>query len=93
MASVGVTPTTSRFLWKELGAFYHSPLKPTPADRLEGMIWIDRPEIDGLVSRFWSAMRGGDPLPQVSPLGPDPSVAELGRYLDLMAGWSVRGTA
>jgi hypothetical protein len=38
-------------------------------------------------------MRGGDPLPAFSPLNPDPTVAELGRHLDLMAGWTVRSAA
>jgi hypothetical protein len=93
MAVVGVTATTARFLWKDLAAFYHPPLKPLPDDRLEAMILVDRPEIEAMVMRFWTAMRGSDPHPAVSPLGPDPSVAELGRYLDLLAGWSLRGAA
>ena len=93
MAVAGVTSTTARFLWQDLKAFYHAPLRPAPNDRLESLIWIDRPEVEGIVIRFWSAMRGRDPFPLVSPLAPDPSVAELGRHLDLMAGWSVRGSA
>ena len=32
MAFAGVSGTTARFLWKELGAFYHAPLQPL-ADR------------------------------------------------------------
>ena len=93
MAAAGVTPTTSRFLWRELKPFYHSPLAPMPNDRLESLIWVDRPEIDGLVTRFWQAMRGQDVRPVLTPLGPDPTVVELGRHCDLMAGWSVRGSA
>jgi hypothetical protein len=93
MLASGVTPTTSRFLWRELQSFYHRPLAPTPDDRLESLVWIDRPEIDGMVTRFWQAMRGQDVRPAVAPLGPDPSVAEVGRYCDLMAGWSIRGSA
>ena len=93
MAFKGVSGTTARFLWKELGAFYHSPLKPLPDDRLESLIAIDRPEVEGIVLRFWSSMRGQDGQPRTSPLGPDPSVADLGRHCDLLAGWSVRGTA
>ena len=93
MAFTGVSGTTARFLWKELGAFYHAPLRPLPADRLESVIMIDRPEVEGIVLRFWMAMRGGDARPATSPLGNDPSVAELGRHCDLLAGWSVRGTA
>ena len=54
---------------------------------------IDRPEIEGLIIHFWRSMRGADPLPAFSPLGPDPTVAELGRHLDLMAGWTVRSAA
>ena len=93
MLAAGVTRTTSRFLWRELQPLYHQPLAPTPEDRLESLVWIDRPEIDGLVTRFWQAMRGQDLRPAVTPLGPDPSVAELGRHCDLMAGWSIRGSA
>lgn len=93
MAAVGVTATTARFLWKDLAVFYHKPLRPMPDDRLESQIWIDRPEVEGIVLRFWSAMRGQDLRPVSVPLGPDPSVAELGRHCDLMAGWSLRGSA
>jgi hypothetical protein len=93
MAFAGVSGTTARFLWKELGAFYHAPLKPVPTDQLESIILIDRPEVEGIVLRFWSAMRGSDARPAASMLGPDPTVAELGRHCDLLAGWSVRGTA
>jgi len=93
MLAAGVTPTTARFLWKELRPLYHAPLVPAPADRLESLVWIDRPEIDGLVTRFWQAMRGHDPLPLRVALGPDPTVAELGQHCDLMAGWSIRGSA
>ena len=93
MLAAGVTPTTSRFLWRELQPLYHPPLAPMPDDRLESLVWVDRPEIDGLVTRFWQAMRGQDSRPAVAPLNPDPSVAELGRHCDLMAGWSIRGSA
>ena len=93
MAFAGVSGTTARFLWKELGAFYFAPLKPLPTDKLETLIAIDRPEIEGIVVRFWSSMRGQDVRPATSPLAPDPSVADLGRHCDLLAGWSVRGNA
>ncbi len=93
MATRGVTPTTARFLWTDLQPFYHQPLRPMPDDRLESMIAVDRPEIEGLVARFWSGMRGNDQLPRVAPLGDDPSIVELGRYCDLLAGWSIRGAA
>ena len=88
-----VSPTTIRFLWRELEPFYHAPLRPLPKDRLESQIMIDRPEIEGLINHFWRSMRGSDPLPAFSPLGPDPTVAELGRHLDLMAGWTIRSAA
>ena len=52
-----------------------------------------RPEIESLVIHFWRSMRGQDPLPAFSALGPDPTVAELGRHLDLMAGWTIRSAA
>jgi hypothetical protein len=93
MAFTGVSSTTARFLWKELVHFYHAPLKPLPTDRLESVIVIDRPEIEGIIGRFWSSMRGQDVRPVTSPLAPDPTVAELGRHCDLLAGWSVRGSA
>ena len=93
MAFAGVSGTTARFLWKELGAFYHAPLKPLPTDKLESLIAIDRPELEGIVVRFWSSMRGQDVRPTSSLLAPDPTVAELGRHCDLLAGWSVRGSA
>ena len=93
MAFAGVSGTTARFLWKELGAFYHAPLKPLPTDKLESQIAVDRPEVEGIVLRFWSSMRGQDGQPRTSPLAPDPTVAELGRHCDLLAGWSVRGSA
>ena len=93
MARAFVSPTTTRFLWRELAAYYHAPLKPLPDDRLESQIMIDRPEIEGLIIHFWRSMRGGDVLPAFSPLNPDPTVAELGRHLDLMAGWTVRSAA
>ncbi len=93
MASAGVTQTSARFLWAELKPFYHHPLRPMPDDRLESLIAVDRPEIEALISRFWSAMRGNDERAAGSPLGADPTVAELGRYFDLMAGWSLKGTA
>lgn len=93
MARSFVSPTTIRFLWRELQPFYHSPLRPLPADRLESQIMIDRPEIEGLILHFWRSMRGQDPLPAFSPLAPDPTVAELGRHLDLMAGWTIRSAA
>lgn len=93
MGFKGVSGTTARFLWKELGAFYHAPLKPLPDDKLESVIAIDRPEIEGIVGRFWASMRGEDARPATSPLAPDPTVAILGRHCDLLAGWSVRGSA
>ncbi len=93
MLGSGVTPTTARFLWAGLKPFYLPPLTPMADDRLESVIVIDRPEIDGLVTRFWIAMRGHDKRPAVAPLEADPSVAELGRYCDLLAGWSIRGSA
>ena len=93
MAFKGVSGTTARFVWKELKSFYHAPLKPLPDDKLESLIAVDRPEIEGIVVRFWSSMRGDDGRPRTSPLAPDPTVAELGRHCDLLAGWSVRGNA
>ncbi len=93
MAFAGVSGTTARFLWKELALFYHAPLKPLPTDKLESVIAIDRPEIEGMIGRFWSSMRGEDGRPRTSPLAPDPTVADLGRHCDLLAGWSVRGSA
>jgi hypothetical protein len=93
MARAFVSPTTTRFLWRELAAYYHAPLKPLPGDRLESQILIDRPEIEGLIIHFWRSMRGSDPLPAFSPLATDPTVAELGRHLDLMAGWTIRSAA
>jgi len=93
MAFAGVSGTTARFLWNELKAFYHAPLKPLPTDKLESLIAVDLPEIEGIVVRFWSSMRGNDARPSTTPIGPDPTVAELGRHCDLLAGWSVRGTA
>jgi len=93
LLGAGVTPTTARFLWAGLKPFYHPPLTPLPDDRLESLIVIDRPEIEGLVTRFWIAMRGQDARPAVAPLGDDPSVTEVGRYCDLLAGWSIRGSA
>ena len=93
MAFKGVSGTSARFLWAELGAFYHAPLKPLPDDRLESLIAVDRPEIEGIVGRFWSSMRGQDMRPATSLLAPDPTVADLGLYCDLIAGWSVRGSA
>ena len=92
MAAAGVSATTARFLWKEAGSFYHYPLTPLPGDRLESLILIDRSEIEGLVTRFWMAMRGGDSRPAGTLLGPDPSIAEIGRHCDLLAGWT-RGSA
>jgi hypothetical protein len=93
MAKAFVSPTTIRFLWRELEPYYHAPLKPLPDDRLESRIMVDRPEIEGLILHFWRSMRGSDPLPAFSPLRPDPTVAELGRHLDLMAGWTIRSAA
>ncbi|MDQ3074918.1 MAG: hypothetical protein M3Q88_04820 [Pseudomonadota bacterium] len=93
MAFEGVSGTTARFLWNELSNFYHSPLAPFPDDRLETVIVIDRPEIEGIVGRFWSAMRGNDARPLTGSMAPDPTVVELGRHCDLLAGWSVRGSA
>ncbi len=93
MAFKGVSGTTARFLWRQLGHVYHAPLRPLPDDRLESLIAVDRPEIEGIVVRFWEAMRGQDACPSGSLLGNDPTVADLGRYCDLLAGWSVRGHA
>lgn len=93
MAKSFVSATTIRFLWRELEPFYHQPLRPLPKDRLESQIMIDRPEIEGLIIHFWRSMRGSDPLPAFSPLATDPTVAELGRHLDLMAGWTIRSAA
>ena len=93
MAASGVSATTARYLWAELKHFYHLPLTPQPDDRLESLILVDRPEIEGLVTRFWQAMRGSDARPAGTMLGSDPSVAELGRHCDLLVGWSVRGSA
>lgn len=93
MVKAGVSPTTTRFLWRELGPHYHHPLRPVPQDRLESEILVDRPEIEGLIMHFWRSMRGGDALPAFSPLASDPTVAELGRHLDLMAGWTIRSVA
>ncbi|MCY7338808.1 MAG: hypothetical protein LH465_02460 [Sphingomonas bacterium] len=93
MLRAAVSPTTARFLWQELRAFYHHPLTPLPDDRLESLIAVDRPEIDGLVTRFWGAMRGSDLRSVGAPLNGDPSVAELGRHLDLLVGWSAMGSA
>jgi hypothetical protein len=93
MAFAGVSGTTARFLWKELKTFYHPPLKPLPTDKLESLIAVDLTEIEGIVVRFWSSMRGNDSRPSTTPIGPDPTVAELGRHCDLLAGWSVQGRA
>ncbi len=93
MAFEGVSGTTARFLWTELGNFYHRPLRPHPDDKLETLIAIDRPEIEGIVVRFWFSMRGHDMRPTTTPIAPDPTVVELGRHCDLLAGWSVRGRA
>ena len=89
MSDAAVSPTTARFLWKNLQPFYHRPLTPHPADRLESLIAVDRPEVDGLVIHFWATMRGNDAFPQRAPLKDDPTVAELGRHLDSLAGWTV----
>ena len=93
MVSAGVSATTARFLWKESRAFYFAPLTPMPTDRLESLIIVDRTEIEGLVSHFWMAMRGGDTRPAGALLGADPSIADIGRHCDLLAGWTVRGSA
>jgi len=93
MARASVSPTTTRFLWRELAPHYHDPLRPVPGDRLESQILVDRPEIEGLILHFWRSMRGSDPFPAFSPLAPDPTVAQLGRHLDLMAGWTIRSAA
>ncbi|QDP20361.1 hypothetical protein [Sphingomonas xanthus] len=93
MRKSGVSPTTIRFLWRELEPFYHEPLRPLPKDRLESQIMIDRPEIEALILHFWRSMRGQDALPSFSAVGPDPTVAQLGRHLDLMAGWTIRSAA
>jgi hypothetical protein len=93
MTSASVSATTTRFLWRELAPHYHHPLRPMPGDRLESQIFVDRPEIEGLIMHFWRSMRGSDPFPAFSPLAPDPTVAELGRHLDLMAGWTIRSAA
>jgi hypothetical protein len=92
MAFAGVSGTTSRFLWKELKPFYHSPLKPLPTDKLESLIGIDLTEIEESSSASGhrcAAMTS----PSTAPVGPDPTVAELGRHCDLLAGWSVQGRA
>jgi hypothetical protein len=89
MSGFGVSPTTTRFLWKNLQQHYYQPLSPQPDDLLESIIAVDRPEIDGLVNTFWTTMRGSDPFPNRAPLRDDPTVAELGRYLDSLAGWTV----
>jgi hypothetical protein len=93
MARAFVSPTTIRFLWRELAPHYHLPLRPLPDDRLESQIMMDRPEIEGMIIHFWRSMRGSDAMPAFSPLAGDPTVAELGRHLDLMAGWTVRSAA
>ena len=93
MAKSFVSPTTITFLWRELAPFYHAPLRPLPIDRLESQIMIDRPEIESLIHHFWRSMRGSDPLPAFSGLKDDPTVAELGRHLDLMAGWTIQSAA
>lgn len=93
MAEANVSFTTARFLWRDLDPFYYPPLRPMPDDRLESLIAVDRPEIEAIITRFWSAMRGNDPLPRTFPLRADPSVAELGRHLDQMAGWSAQRAA
>ncbi len=93
MAFEGVSGTTAHFLWRELSNFYHAPLRPFPDDKLETLIAIDRPEIEGIVVRFWQSMRGNDLRPTASPMAADPTVVELGRHCDLLAGWSVRGNA
>jgi hypothetical protein len=89
MARAGVSPTTARYLWKNLQAYYHEPLTPHPDDRLESVIAVDRPEIEGLAYHFWSTMRGQDPFPMRAPLRDDPTIAELGRYFDSLTGWTV----
>ena len=93
MDGSAISATTARFLWQQLAPFYHAPLTPRPDDRLESLIGVDRPEIDGMILRFWQAMRGGDQFPRRAPLGPDPTVAELGRHLDSLTGWTVMRAA
>ncbi len=93
MGGAGVSATTARWLWKDLQPFYYHPLRPMPGDRLESEIIIDRPEVEGMVTRFWAAMRGGDAMPGGPPLGTDPSIAELGRHCDRLAGWSQQRAA
>ena len=93
MAQASVSPTTARYLWANLKPHYLAALAPLPDDRLESVIGVDRPEIDGLVNHFWVTMRGADAFPQRAPLGEDPSVAELGRHLDRLVGWTVMRAA
>lgn len=88
-----ISSTTARFLWQSLAPHYHAPLTPRPDDKLESLIGVDRPEIDGLINHFWTTMRGSDAFPRRAPLGPDPTVAELARYLDSIAGWTVMRAA
>ncbi len=93
MDRAAISSTTARFLWQALAPLYHGPLTPRPDDRLESLIGVDRPEIEGMILRFWTTMRGPDDFPRRAPLGPDPSVAELGRHLDMLAGWTVMRAA
>ena len=93
MDGAAISSTTARFLWQALGLFYHAPLTPRPDDRLESLIGVDRPEIEAMITKFWAAMRGGDAFPRRAPLGPDPTVAELGRHLDSLTGWTVMRAA
>ena len=65
MGAASVSPTTTRFLWRELAPHYHLPLLPMHGDRLESQLLVDRPEIEGLIIHFWRSMSGGDPLPAI----------------------------
>ena len=93
MTKAFVSPTTIRFLWRELAPFYHAPLRPLPGDRLESQIMIDRPEIEGLTPPLLAVdAQPGSASGFLAPR-PDPTVAEFGRHLDLMAGWTIRSAA
>ena len=88
MKSAGVTEVTARFLWEELEPYYGDSLRPDPVDRPVSQLRMDAADVKVWIEDFWLAMRGKSPFPAAAPLNDDPSLSEIGRWLDGVAGWT-----
>ena len=82
MQKLGVDKATAKFLFDEINFYYFEPLQPDPTDRVYSTLSIDPFDVTDIAEKYWRDVHGlADPTGTVV-VPDDPSLAELGLYLD-----------